>query len=675
MPLLIRDIETRSTVDLTDVGPFLYATHPKTEVLCLGYCVDEGPIQLWHPGDPVPRAYKDAASDKPWSWHVVAHNASFEMMIERHILGPRFKFPVPPLTRNVCTMAIANSLALPASLDKLVKAINLEHKKDVVGARVMKQLAKPRRSRKGEDPNAIYYYNDPERMLKLDTYCVDDVAATREVAYALPWLSDEEQDMWVLDQQINEYGFHFDQKLAIAAHKIANAAGPRIDAAITRLTNGQVTTINQVARLKQWLSQYAQIDTLDKHDIDELLEMELPKPARDALLLRAQGAQAAVKKVDALLQRRCKDGRLRHAFVYHAAGTGRWSSRGAQVHNLKRPNTEDLEHAIEIIGRGDLDHALANYETPLSVIGDLIRAMICAAPGHVLIGGDFSGIEARVTAWLADEHSKLDVFRAYDASTGPDPYIIAAGNIFRVDAQSLADAVKREEPMAREQRQAGKAAELAFGFGGGIGAYRRFAPDTPLSDEEIEKVKNTWRATHPNIVKFWRKLDIAAWRAVRMKGVVQTCHQRVQFESDDQPFLWMTLPSGRRIAYPHARLMKIWMPKNSKKILEASWGEESLIFKDNSAGQWRDVRVWFGTLIENLVQGVARDLLAEAMKRVDAAGFNIVSHVHDEIVIEVPKRDAKRVMPEFARLMMQVPDWAEGLPIIAKPWTGHRYLK
>jgi DNA polymerase bacteriophage-type len=729
MPVLVRDIETRSEVDVGDVGVEIYAGHPSTEILCLAYCVDAGPTQLWTPGKPIPKEYKLAAKH---GWTTVAHNVAFEIAIERYILGPRHGFPVFPIEQNVCTMAMANAMALPGGLDKLAKAINLTHLKDAVGNRIMKQLARPRRAKKGEDSTKTYFVDDQEKLQRLYEYCIEDVEAEREAFQLMEQLSEAEYKVWLLDQKINKRGFYIDTELAKASFNIIEAAGPFLEKEMIELTGGEVTSINQVARLTKWLSQYCDVTTLRKGDLDALLDRDdLPEPARRALELRYLGAQAATKKVASLLNHRCADGRVRDAFIYHAAGPGRWSSRGTQVHNLKRPDMkpEQLREAIQIIRCGDFQTACEKYDNPLSVIGSLIRSMICAPPGRQLMGGDFSGVEARVTAWVAGEESKLDVFRAFDAGSGPDPYVVAAAAIYGVDPTELHKRYKADEPEAREQRQIGKACELAFGYQGGVNAFKRFMPSgglaqtpthhnwnaggraggprthdshsTPdyqvgkdVEEKEIQKIKHAWRNAHPNIVEMWYALNNAAWTVVRDPNKRVTFEGRLTFECEqrgEHKYMWLTLPSGRRLCYPHIRIARVFTPPGTGLVIDckgpidmnAAWqnlSEEeqknavttACVFKDNTSGMWRDVKLYGGLLTENVVQAISRDLLAEAMLRIDAAGMDIVAHIHDECVVET-KAGVKA--DQFAKLMMQVPDWAPGLPIKVGPWISDRYMK
>src|SRR5262245_1054661 len=234
-PALIRDIETKSTLDVTDVGAHIYAAHPTTEVLCVGFCLDDGPVKIWHPGELVPIEFKQAFRDRDYA--AVAHNAQFEMQIERHILGPKFGFPVFPVERNVCTMAMSLALALTGSLERIAKALNLDHTKDIVGHKAMLQVSKPRRAKKSEDPNQVHWYDDVERLARLDQYCIEDVETTREILDTLPELSEEEYQVWLLDQKINDHGIYLDRKLMLSAKQIIEVALPSYDQELTRLTS------------------------------------------------------------------------------------------------------------------------------------------------------------------------------------------------------------------------------------------------------------------------------------------------------------------------------------------------------------------------------------------------------------------------------------------------------
>jgi DNA polymerase len=654
--VLHRDYETRSTLELQNVGPWKYASGDYTDLWCCAYAVDDQPVKLWRPGDPAPPEFMQAAADP--SWLLCAHNAPFEIAIEHFIMQRRYGWPKIPLQRQRCTMAAALALALPSKLELVAEALELLHRKDKAGQRLMLLMSKPRRPRKGEDPKGIYWFDDEDRLQRLGRYCCDDVESEREAYQQLRPLSPEEQQLWLLDLRINARGFFADRQLAEAARAIAQAAAPELDAELAQLTTGSVTSINQVARLKVWLSQQGCIaDTLEKAAIENLLAADnLPPTVRRALELRQSGAQAAAKKIDALLSRCDRDGRIRGALRYHGASTGRWAGNGVQPQNLKRPQIEDVDAAIAAIATGDYQHVCSLYPKPLAVIGDISRSMIRAAPGHQLIGADFSSIESRALAWISNEEWKLDSYRRFDATQDPrdEPYCITACKIFRVRDGTF----NTESP----ERKVGKTCDLAFGYQGGLNAWRKFEPDR-FSDAEVEQFKLEWRAAHPQIKKFWYGIDRATWQAVRQREHVIHCG-RLLLKCTGM-FLFIKLPSGRKLAYP--------FPRIAVEDLE----HEVVVFKDASSGQWRDCRggngAYGGLWTENIVSAISRDLLAAALIRLERAGYRVVLHVHDEIITEVPFGFGST--EEFTKLMTVSPSWAVGLPIAAKAWCGPRFCK
>jgi len=654
--VLHRDYETRSKVSLKKVGIHRYVTDPSTEVVFGAFAVDDGPVRVWRPGDPLLPEIIEAANNT--NWRVAAHNDPFESAIEQYILALRFNWPLVSIERHRCTMAMASAAGLPARLGMLADALNLANRKDRGGERLMHQMSKPRRVRKGEDLNGVYYFDDPERLERWQSYMCRDVEVEREVYQECPPLPPTEQLLWQLNCIINERGFLFDRALAKAAKQIAAAAGPEIDAELADITSGTVTGVNQIARIQNWLREQGYpLESLDKKVIEkQLLDPNLPTLVQRVLELRAGGAQAAVKKLDALLARAGDDDRIRDEFRYHGAGTGRFSGQGVQVQNLKRPTIENLDDAIAAISTGNYEHVRKLYRKPLAVIGDCARSMIIAPSGYKLIGGDFSSIESRVLAWVAGETWKLDSYRRYDATRDPrdEPYCETACRIFRVPSGSYT----KSSP----ERSVGKVCDLAFGYMGGLNAWRKFEPDR-FTDDEVEKFKAEWRATHPNIVKFWYAVDRAAWTAVRDRGRVVTCGP-IAFRSNGA-FLQLKLPSGRKISYPQPRIRA----KDAR--------HQYVIFSDNAEGQFKDCRygagAYGGLWVENIVSGIARDLLVEAMFRVEAAGYRIVLHVHDETVCEVPENFGST--EEFVRLMTRKPAWALDLPIAAEAWSGPRYRK
>ncbi len=665
---LVRDYETWSLLDLPKVGTHRYTTDESTRITCMAYALDDSDIKLWHPGDPVPPEFIEVAKNK--NARAIAHNAAFEMGVERNIMGPRYGFPVIPPEQNICTMAAAVAMALPAKLETCARALKLDERKDHAGRRAMMQVTKPRRTRQSEDEEAgvitMHWYGDKERLALVDRYCMQDVALERELFDRLYMLSSEEFDLWLLDQRINNYGFRIDLALAHAATTVVEEAYRALDKELFELTDGKVKTVNQVQQMRNWLLTEFKIEApdLDKSRVELLLGSVKDERAHRLLEIRQLGARAAVKKINAFLLRCADDDRVRGEFMYHAAGTGRWSSRGVQVHNLKRlPDDFDYEAAIKIVGEGDYNLVCKTYLKPLETVGTLLRPLIIAEPKYELWGADFSGIEARITAWLADDENQLDVFRKYDAGLGPDPYIVTAAEIFKKDPATI----------TKEERTIGKACFLAFGFGGGVNAFYRFSAGN-FTEEEVIEFRDAWRNARQKICNYWYALNEAFWDAMRAPNIPQTAQRRTEvlFDPDSfcLPILWMTLPSQRQIVYPD---IKIRRPMPYELLEDNARDSRGIYFQDNTQGRWFSQRIWHGLLVENAVQGIARDLLAGVLKQLDHEGFKIVTHTHDEVCVEEPKTSKR--FKQFTAIMNHIPVWANGLPIVAKAWRDTRYVK
>jgi DNA polymerase len=644
--ILHRDIETRSTFELTEVGAWRYAAEPTTGVWSIGYAVDNPP-QIWTPDQPIPEVFFIAARDPDWL--IVAHNDAFEQAIEERILAPRYGWPLVPLERHRCTMAMALACALPGGLDGAAEALNSPFPKDVDGQRLMRKMARPRKPRAGEDPNGgPYWHDEPENQARLQKYCMRDIEAERWLYQHLPLLIDSEQALWALDQQINQRGFYTDGALLNAAHHVVTETGAALQTEFRELTG--LNSTNQTAKLIAWLAEHnCTVTDVQKGTLRHALRRKGLEPAaRRAIELRLQLAHASAGKVEALLTwRDADDGRVRGTLKFHGAGTGRWAGHGPQPQNFKRDaeGTDEKIAAIMNVGEG--------LASPVEAVGEIARAMICAAPGHRLLIGDYGAIESRITAWAAGEQSKIDLWKRFDQTGDPndDPYVV------------FGRAIKHPETSARAY---GKVGDLAFGFGGGVGAWQNFAPEDDTSDEAtIKRYRDTWRARHPKTVQFWYALDRAAISAIRNPS---TDHRVGRFTYRfDAPFLRVKLPSGRSISYPFAEIM----PQPDR------FGHPRATFLDTAGGGFGPCNFgrgsWGGTWCENTVSGVARDLLAAAMLRLEGAGYHIVLHVHDEIVAEVPENFGS--LEEFQRLITTLPDWAEGLPIAAKVRAGLRFSK
>lgn len=654
MPILIRDIETRSVLSLRTTGAWRYSLHASTSVLCLGYAVDDGPVKVWAPDDPIPLEFQEAASNPKWS--LAAFNNFFEHAIESNVLAPRYGWPTVPLGRQRCLQAAVLARALPASLDGVAKALKLPVQKDLIGYRTMLLTAKPRRARADEDPALTYWHDDPERHAILRNYCARDVETERAVYHEIGFLPEPEQSIWLLSERINAAGVPIDAELLDAAIRISKDAKAQLGEEIVRVTDGLVTSPNQTARIQQWLSRNGVIvKDLQRETIRQaLMRNDLPEPARHLLELRQSGAIASANKLHTMRGWLSDDGRIRGAFRFHGTSTGRFSSLGVQLQNLRKPKSKDLAATIDAVLTGDLAHLRAINPAPMSAIGDISRALIKAAKDRRFLIADLSGIESRTIAWLAGEQSKLDLWAAYDAS-GSDP-----------DLDPYRKLGLRAFGLPEEHaRDIGKTADLAFSYMGSVGAWRKMAPpgDT-LTDAKVLHHRDTWRRAHPKIVSFWNEITRAAKLALRCPGVAVPC-RRVSLYCG-RNFLRLKLPSGRMLFYPFPRLKANWR-----------YGDSVVTFMDASAGRWGECRhghgAYGGLWTENVVQAVARDIFVAAMLRLEARGYQIVAHAHDEVICEVPEGIGS--LEEFMQIFTAVPDWAEGLPIAAKGREADRFAK
>ena len=518
MPKLFWDIETRSTVSLEAVGAWRYAADPTTEVLCVGFAIDDADPEIWTLGQPIPQAFITAASDPSWS--IVAHNYGFERAIATRILEPRYGWPRIPVAQQRCSMTSALVNALPGGLDAAAAALGLTIKKDAEGYKLMRKMSRPLPKRKRDVSDAIRWHDSPEDRTRFAEYCKRDVIIERMVFNALPPMPLAEQENWELDAIINERGFCTDIALAKAARDLARNERLRLNAEIADLTDGEITSIDQVERIRDYVERNGhQLTSLNKRSVSAVLAHEPDEAVRCVLELRREGARASVRKLDRLLSAVETDDRLRGSLRFHAAHTGRWSGRGYQPQNLKRPETKDLDAAVDAVLSGDIAR-VRDLGAPLTIAGDVQRSVICARPGHKLIAGDFSAIESRDLAWLADEKWKLETYRNYDKTGNSklEPYCVLA-------SQALKRTVTPDD---EEGRSIGKIYDLAFGFGGGRGAWRKFDSSDSYSDAEVERFKQQFRRSHRATFRFWHALERAAHRTVRTKRRTALGNHRIR---------------------------------------------------------------------------------------------------------------------------------------------------
>jgi Toprim domain/CHC2 zinc finger len=659
MHTLIWDVETKSAISLHDCGSYIYAIDPSTAPLCMAFAIDDGDVQLWRSTEPPPAVFLEISAN-PNGWLLASHNWSFENAILEHCLVPRHGFAPIPLEIQTCTQRLACANAYPAELGLLAEALGLPYRKDPAAKRALLQVSRPKQQRKRKPGASLVWDEDPAKLALVYERCRLDVITTRAVLASplLEPLNDNERRHLVQDMAINNRGVRVDRAFATAARDLAFRERTAINLQLERLTLGQITSVNQTARFLSAINAAGcAMASVDKRAVERVLASEPSDYVCQLLKLRQAGARNAFRKFEAMLNWAAPaDDRLRQTLRMYGTGTGRWVGTGPQLQNLKR-NESGLPLTVVDSIRAGMRSEIAQYGEPLALLGDLLRAALCAAPGMELKSADFSAIESIVLSWLAGEKWKLDAYLAFWA-TGDltrEPYRVVARKMLHLpdDAE-----------ITSEQRQLGKCAELACGFGGSVGAWRRIAGHDSRTDDEIKVIIEQWRAAHPATRKYWNKLSCALRIAIRTGGPILVAPEPAPpiVATFEDGTLRMRLPSGRSIAYPNARLVP-------GRYEDAA---PDIEFHDNEKGQWKPVRGWHGIFAENVASGIARDLLAAAIDRFEQRGFSIVHHCHDEITAELPigaLTDA-----EFRAILLEAPPWAAGLPLGGKVHSGPHYL-
>lgn len=678
MTILHIDFETRSAADLKEVGLDNYARDPTTDVWCMGFSHGELPVEIWNPGCALHMA--GVFGHVKSGGTVVAHNAAFELAIWNEAMVPRYGWPVLKPEQCECTQAAAYAMAIPASLERAAAAVGIKQQKDMAGHRLMLQMCAPRSI---APDGAIMWHDSPDKLARLYEYCKQDVEVERELHKRLVPLSKKERRVWRLDYKINRRGIQVDLPAVKAASEMVLGEQDRLNLAIRKATDNVVGFTTEVARLTKWIrAQGVEIDGLAKADILDALAIDtLPERVREAMLIRQEAGRASTAKLAKIISSSGSDGRVRGTKQYHGAGTGRWAGRTIQPDNFPRPTLTpaEVEAAIELIKSGEFNKLDLLFGQPMSVAADCLRGMITASPGHDLLAGDFVGVENRVLPWLAGEEWKLQAFREQDAGTGPEIYLIAAAKIYHTKPSDYT----KKSP----ERQTGKVSELSLGYQGGVGAFRQMETslhlNLGLTDTQINEAKEDWRAAHPMIVKYWADCESAALSAVLHPGQVFTAGAKgreVKYKKVGS-FLWCGLPSKRAICYPYPKVLEVETPWGDlkdavtyMKVVSASGAAKDKIIPDPAAhGDWQRVSSYGGKFAENNTQAFARDLLVDAMLRLDDADYDITMHVHDEVVAEISADvyDSGR----FKAFMSVVPPYAAGLPIAVETWRGKRYRK
>jgi DNA polymerase len=649
MTVLSIDIETYSDIDLIRSGVYAYAASPSFEVLLFAYAYDDGPVEL-----------VDLASGERISREVLrdllnpdviktAFNANFERTC---LSAGRFGRLMPP-EQWQCTAARALQLGLPTSLDGVARALQLEQQKDAAGKALINYFSKPCSPTKtnGQRTRNLPEH-DPEKWQQFKDYCRQDVEVERAIKAALNRFAEPpeyERRLWCLDQHINDRGVGIDRDLVSRAVELDAEYQERLYTEAVQLTG--LANPRSVAQLKQWLSDRGvTVDSLSKGKAKELLDT-VDDTTRRVLELRLEMAKTSIKKYEAMERAVCPDGRARGLLQYYGANrTGRWAGRLIQLQNLPQNHLDDLDLARQLLRDGQYELIELLYESVPNTLSQLIRTAIVPAPGKRFIVADFSAIEARVIAWLAGEKWRMDVFNGHGKI-----YEASASQMFRVPIEEIT----KGHPL----RQKGKIAELALGYQGSVGALEQMgALKMGLSADELPGLVTSWRVANPAIVRFWSDVEAAARKAVENRSVVNMQYG-LQFSCHDH-YLFIRLPSGRQLAYADPMLQP-----------DRSYPKDKLTYMGYEQGKWTRLTTYGGRLAENIVQATARDCLAEALLRLDDAGYQTVFHVHDEVVMEVPNESSSLDLDEVMRIMGQPINWAPGLPLRADGFITDYYKK
>lgn len=680
-PVLHLDFETRSAVDLREVGLYNYARHESTDVWCMAWAIGDMEPEIWTPDDEGPnfkQLYNYVYHGRSNDGHAIfAHNAPFEMAIWHNICAPRYGFPVPDSDAMWnCTMSLAYAMGLPGNLEDAALAMGLHILKDAEGRGLMLRMCRPR-SKPGQP---LVWWDEPDKLARLYEYCRQDVRVERELHKRLMPLSDKERKVWLLDYKINQRGVAIDLPSVKAAIHLADTMKGRYDDELAKITGGAATTVTALAPLKEWLNEqgcHQALAGLAKQDVaDLLLEDNLPKPVRAALTIRQEAGKASNAKFKVMEAQAGADGRLHNMYQYHGAATGRWAGRAVQTHNLPRsmPKAEAVERILDLVRRGEHDAIDAIYGPPLSVVSSCLRSFFVAPPGKRLISGDFSNVEGRGQAWFAGEQWKLEAFRKADVKQGPGIYELTYAKSFGVPVESVKN--------PSEERQVGKVMELAFGYQGGVGSFHVMAKTygVKVSDQKADEFKEAWRAAHPRIKTVWYDIQNAAINAVRSPGDSYVCGhpaRQAKFKMAGS-FLWCLLPSGRAICYPYPKLLEGQFGPQLTYMTVPSQEDRrkgKIIHDPHNSSNWARVATYGGSLFNNIIQGTCRDLLAGVMLQLDAAGAQIVIHTHDDCVIECESEKTEQARVAMERLMRTAPAWAAGFPLHADCGAAMRYGK
>ena len=692
-----------NTKGLPVTGASVYAEHPSTEVICLAYDLKDGAgPRLWTPGCPPPY---DLFSHINTGKLIEAHNATFEFFIWHYVCHLRYGWPELPIQQLRCSMAKCYNWSLPGALGKAAAVLGGPNK-NTEGEKLIRDLSIPKNPTKNEPYKRRTVYTHPDKFRNMYGYCLDDIKAEAGVSWAVPDLDGFEEEVFVTDKEIVTRGVPIDRKALGDCIAVYEQAAAQMTTELQQITGGAVKTASELQKITAWLAGRGVTGgSLDKKNMPAAIELTEPGSIeRRVLEIRRDLGSASVKKLFAFNLRTNADGRIRDIFAYQGADrTGRWAGRGVQPQNLPnsgpdcrrctvcdtvywegRVTLDDLcpvcgsrckqrkeewgiasmESALVDMTTRDLNYVTNMWGNPIAAVAGCLRGLFCAPEGSAFICSDYSAIEAVVLAFMAGEEWRMDVFRTHGKI-----YEMGASKITGIPFEEFArhkEATGQHHPM---RKKVGKVSELASGYGGSLGAWKQFGAGAFMSDEEIMENVKKWRKASPMITKFWYSIQDAAVAAIKFPGRCYSYRDISYGVKND--VLYCRLPSGRSLAYHKPRVsprMTDWGLKD--QITFEGWDSGS---KGVSKG-WNRIETYYGKLTENIVQAVARDILAYALVNLRNAGYRTVMHIHDEIVVEV--NDGEGSVEEVEEIMGRMPPWCSDWPVrAAGGWRGRRYRK
>lgn len=647
------DLETKSEADIKSCGSFRYIDDPSFEVLLFGFSVDGYSAEVIDltAGQQIPKDIRDAIHHKD------VLKTGWNNAFERYALHKHTGLYLPP-EQWEDTMILAANCGLPLKLETCCEALSMgeDKAKMKTGAALIRQFCCPQKRplKKWNNARWVTPEMDPENWELFKKYCARDVDVEGDIRNILSrWRPDEvEHRIWCLDARINERGMKSDREFVTRALEMdANYKAELTDAAIA--VSG-LENPNSVAQIKEWLQEQEDLEvpSLNKKEVAEVVTKLKTEQAKEFMAIRSELSKTSTKKYNAFLRCAGPDDHVRGCFQFFGGHTGRWAGRLVQLQNLPQNHMPDLAEARELVRSGDYEVFKMLYTAVTPTLSELIRTALIAEEGQRFIVSDFSAIEARVSAWFANEEWRLKVFRE-----GGDIYCASASQMFKVPVV--------KGGINGDLRQKGKVAELALGYGGGVNALKAFGADKMgMSNEEMAQTVDQWRTASPNICAIWSSLDRAMKRCIVHRATTVDTVGGVRFRWDNG-IVWMRLPSGREMAYYHPEYGESRYTKGKMTISYMGVGQKTR--------KWERIETWGGRIFENLVQATARDCLRDTMLRLEEAGWDIRGHVHDEVICSEPY--GGKTVEDMCAIFAQPITWAPGLPLTGAGYETPFYKK